>query len=194
MKIDTNTIEGYADMTAEQKLAALEAFEYEDNSAELERMKNAVSKANSEAADWKKKHNALLDEDGKKKQAEEEARAADAQKYADLEAKYNELAKKSTISEYKANYLAQGYDEALAKETAEALANGDMAKVFTNAEKFKTALEAKIKADLIDNTPKPGGGAGGTTNPLVEQAKEIGKAKAEANKVAADVMSHYIKT
>ena len=32
-KIDTNLIEGYADMTPEQKLAALEAFEYEDNAA-----------------------------------------------------------------------------------------------------------------------------------------------------------------
>lgn len=193
MKIDTTTITGYAEMTAEQKLAALEAFEYEDNSAELERMKNAVSKANSEAADWKKKHNALLDEDGKKKAAEEEAKAADAQRYADLEAKYNELEKKSTISEYKANYLAQGYDEALAKETAEALADGNMAKVFENAEKFKIAFEAKIKSDLMDGTPKPGGGTGSTENPHVEQAKAIGKAKAEANKTTADVLSHYIK-
>lgn len=191
MKIDTTTIAGYAEMTDEQKLAALEAFEYEDNSAELERMKNAVSKANSEAADWKKKHNALLDEDGKKKAAEDEAREAEAQKYADLEAKYNELEKKSTIAEYKANYLAQGYDEALAKDTAEALANGDMAKVFANAEKFKIALEAKIKADLMDGTPKPSGGSGSKVNPVVEQAKAIGKAKADANKASADVLKHY---
>ena len=49
-KIDTTKIEGYAGMTAERKLAALEAFELPDNnSAELERLKNAVSKANSEA-------------------------------------------------------------------------------------------------------------------------------------------------
>ena len=48
MKIDTTTIEGYADMTAEQKLAALEAFEYEDNSAEIEKLKKNLSKANSE--------------------------------------------------------------------------------------------------------------------------------------------------
>ena len=191
MKIDTTTIEGYADMTAEQKLAALEAFEYEDNSAEIERLKNANSKANSEAAEWKRKHNALLDEDGKKKLAEEEAKAADAQKYADLEAKYNEILKKSTISEYKAKYLAQGYDESLAEDTAKALEGGNMEKVFENAEKFKKALEAKIKADLMDNTPKPNGGVGGSTNPVVEQAKNIGKAKAEANKASADVLKHY---
>lgn len=191
MKIDTTTIEGYADMTAEQKLAALEAFEYEDNSAEIERLKNANSKANSEAAEWKRKHNALLDEDGKKKLAEEEAKAADAQRYADLESKYNEILKKSTIAEYKAKYLAQGYDEALADDTAKALESGNMTKVFENAEKFKKALEAKIKADLMDNTPKPNGGAGGNGNPVVEQAKNIGKAKAEANKASADVLKHY---
>lgn len=57
-KIDTSKIEGYAEMTPEQKLAALEGFEYEDNSAELEKQKNALSKANSEAAEWKRKHNA----------------------------------------------------------------------------------------------------------------------------------------
>ena len=50
-KIDTSKIEGYADMTPEQKLAALEGYEYEDNAAELEKQKNALSKANSEAAE-----------------------------------------------------------------------------------------------------------------------------------------------
>lgn len=49
MKIDTSKIEGYAEMTPEQKLAALEGFEYEDHAAELEKQKAAVSKANSDA-------------------------------------------------------------------------------------------------------------------------------------------------
>lgn len=158
---------------------------------EIEKLKKNLSKANSENADWKRKYNAFLDEDGKKKLAEEEAKAADAQKYADLEAKYNEILKKSTIAEYKAKFLAQGYDETLAEDTAKALESGNMAKVFENAEKYKTALEAKIKAELMDNTPKPNGGAGGNVNPVVEQAKNIGKAKAEANKASADVLKHY---
>ena len=46
-KIDTSKITGYAEMSAEDKLKALEAFEYEDNAAELEKQKAAVSKANS---------------------------------------------------------------------------------------------------------------------------------------------------
>ena len=62
-KIDTSKIEGYAEMTPEQKLAALEGFEYEDNSAELETQQNALSKANSEAEDPAK---ALADRDSAK--------------------------------------------------------------------------------------------------------------------------------
>ena len=49
-KIDTSRIAGYADMSLEDKLKALEAFEYNDNASELEKQKAAVSKANSEAA------------------------------------------------------------------------------------------------------------------------------------------------
>ena len=67
-KIDTSRIAGYADMSLEDKLKALEAFEYNDNASELEKQKAAVSKANSEAAEWKRKHNALLSEDEQKKQ------------------------------------------------------------------------------------------------------------------------------
>lgn len=96
-KIDTSKIEGYANMTPEQKLAALEGFEYEDNSAELEKQKNALSKANSEAAEWKRKHNALLSEEEKKKQE-------DADKLAQMEQELADLRKGKTVSEYKAKF------------------------------------------------------------------------------------------
>ena len=152
-KIDTSLIEGYADMTPEQKLAALEAFEYEDNAAELEKQKNALSKANSEAAEWKRKHNALLSEEEKKKQE-------DADKLAQMEQELADLRKGKTISEYKAKFVAQGYDEALAEETAQALADGDSAKVFANQSKFLEEYAKKVKADALKKTPKPTPGAG----------------------------------
>lgn len=53
-KIDTTLIEGYESMNAEEKLAALEAFEYDDYSSEVQRYKNAATKANGEAASWEK--------------------------------------------------------------------------------------------------------------------------------------------
>ena len=66
-KIDVTKIEGYENMTAEEKLAVLEGFEYDDNTSELERYKNAVSKANSEAAELKRKYNERLSAEEKEK-------------------------------------------------------------------------------------------------------------------------------
>lgn len=172
-KIDTSKIEGYANMTPEQKLAALEGFEYEDNAAELEKQKNALSKANSEAAEWKRKHNALLSEEEKKKQE-----AAD--KLAQMEQELADLRKGKTVSEYKAKFVAQGYDEALAEETAKALADGDSAKVFANQSKFLEEYAKKVKADAIKKTPKPGAGAGSGSG--TEGAVDYGKKIEEAQK------------
>lgn len=188
MKIDTGSIEGYAEMTAEQKLAALEAFEYEDNSSELERLKNAVSKANSEAADWKKKHNALLSEEDQKKQKADET-------LAEMQKELETLRKDKTVSDYTAKYIALGYDKELAADTAKAMAEGDMAKVFANGEKHKEAMEKKIKEDLMNRTPKPDGKGvddGKEDSDAIKQAKRIGKAKSEANKATDDVMKHYL--
>lgn len=172
-KIDTSKIEGYENMTPEQKLAALEGFEYEDNAAELEKQKNALSKANSEAAEWKRKHNALLSTEEKKKQE-------DAEKLAQMEQELADLRKGKTVSEYKAKFVAQGYDEALAEETAKALADGDSAKVFANQSKFLEEYAKKVKADAIKKTPKPGAGAGSGSG--TEGAVDYGKKIEEAQK------------
>lgn len=153
-KIDISKIEGYDKMTPEEKLAALEGFEYEDNSAELERTKNALSKSNSEAAEWRKKHNALLSEEEKKKQE-------DAENLAQMQKELEALRKDKTVSEYTASLIAQGYAEALAKETATAMADGDTAKVFANQAKFIAEHDKALKAELLKGTPKPAGGEGG---------------------------------
>lgn len=167
--IDTSKIEGYADMTPEQKLAALEGYEYEDNAAELEKQKNALSKANSEAAEWKRKHNALLSEEEKKKQE-------DADKLAQMEQELADLRKAKTVSEYKAKFVAQGYDETLAEETAQAYADGDSAKVFANQSKFLEEYAKKVKADALKKTPKPTPGAG-SGGGVIDYDKKIEEAQ-----------------
>lgn len=169
VKIDTSKIEGYADMTPEQKLAALEGYEYEDNAAELEKQKNALSKANSEAAEWKRKHNALLSEEEKKKQE-------DADKLAQMEQELADLRKAKTVSEYKAKFVAQGYDETLAEETAQAYADGDSAKVFANQSKFLEEYAKKVKADALKKTPKPTPGAG-SGGGVIDYDKKIEEAQ-----------------
>lgn len=152
----TDRIAGYAEMSAEDKLKALEALEEADNSAELERMKNAVSKANSEAAAWKKKHNELLGEEERKKQEQ-------ADHLAQVEKELADLRKEKTVSEYAAKFLGMGYEESLAKETAQAMADGDTEKVFANQVKFNDALKKSAIADKLKNTPRPGAGSDGGT-------------------------------
>lgn len=150
-KIDTALIPGYAEMTAEEKLKALEEFEFNDYSSELEKLKNAVSKANSEAAGWKRKHNELLSEDERKKQEQEDKLTAMERELADLR-------KEKTVSQYATKLIAQGYDEALAAATAQAMADGDSATVFANQSKFLEEFAKKIKADVMKKTPKPPAG------------------------------------
>ena len=154
-KIDVSKIEGYAEMTPEEKVAALEAHEYDDLSAEVEKYKNAASKANSEAADWRKKHNALLSEEEQKKQATEEELTA-------LRAKVEAMEKEKLIATHKAEFIAMGYDESLAEASAKALVDGDTAKVFANQKKFLEAHDKSIKAELLGDTPKPPAGGEGS--------------------------------
>lgn len=150
-KIDVSKIEGYADMTLEQKVAAMEGYEYDDNSSEVERYKNAASKANSEAADWKKKHLAFLSKD-------EQDKAAAEEEIATLRNRVSELEEKETLSSYKASFLSLGYEENLASETANALAKGEMDKLFANLKKHQDMSVKKIRSDILKDTPKPEGG------------------------------------
>lgn len=178
-KIDTSKIEGYENMTAEQKLAALEAYEYEDNTAEVDRLRNAVSKANSEAAEWKRKHRDLLSEDEQKKQA-------DAEHLAEVEKQLAELQKEKKISDYTAQFISTGYDAKLAAETAKALAEGDTNTVFANQQKFMESYSKKLKADALRDTPRPPAGDPGN----VDYAAKIDEAR-KANDMAA--MAYYTR-
>ena len=189
MNIDTASIEGYADMTPEQKVEALEKFEYDDNAAELERFKNANSKLSSENADWKRKYNDLAsDEDRKKAEAEE----ANKKILEELEG----LRRDKTIANYTSQYLGMGYSKELAEDTAKAMADGDMDKVFANGVKHREALEKEIKEKLMNGTPKPSGAGGNgddKADSAVEKAKELAKAKNGGGKQYEDIMKNYRK-
>ena len=89
---------------------------------------------------------------------------ADAQKEAEERAKlqndYEALLKKVTISENKAKFLSLGYEDKLATETAEAMANGELDKVFSSHKAHIEAMEKKIRADVLKETPTPAAGSG----------------------------------
>lgn len=187
MNIDTSTIENFDTLSAEEKVDALLKLDLPDSSAELARMKSALDRATSEAADYKKQLKGKLTED--------EAAAAEREaKWAEMEAKLKELETEKTISTYKASYLAMpGFDEKLAEDTAKALAEGDMQKVFANQQKANAAYEKKLRSELVKQDPKPDGAGGGDEkkDAAVELAKELGKQRADSLKAANEGLKHY---
>ena len=154
MKIKDLLKDAYKEgMTIEEINEALESIELPtDQSAELERLKTALSKSNSEAADFKRQLREKMSADELK--AKEDADAKEK-----LQKDYDELLKKVTISDNKAKLLALGYEDTLANETAEAMADGELDKVFANQKKHLEAVEKKVRSEILKDTPKPGGGS-----------------------------------
>ena len=188
-KIDVSVIDGYETMTAEEKLAALEAFEYDDHSealAELEKHKDATTKANHEAAELKKQLKALQEQQktGSGKADETIAR---------LQEQVAELTRQNTISSYTAQFVALGYDQELANATAIATADGDVATVFENQRKFLEAHDKQTKADILKQTPKPGQGGTGQKAPAMTLEKYRKLSEIEKMKFASDFPEEYAK-
>ena len=163
MRIDVTKIEGYESLSVEEKLAALEAYEYDDHSAELEdlgKYKEAMDKATHEAAEFKKQVKALQDQ---QKTGNNKADTT----IAELQRQVADLTRQNTIASYTAQFTALGYDAELAQATAIATADGDVATVFENQRKFLEAHDKSIKADIFKATPKPGQGGTGKQAPAM---------------------------
>lgn len=137
-------------MTEEEISNALESIG--DNSAkETTNLKNLLSKANSEAAKYKKELRA--------KQTDEEAKEAERKAEIDKILNENaELKRNAALADRKGKLLAMGYDTELADSTAIAMVDGDMDTVLANQTKFNEIQTKKILADQMRNTPRPASG------------------------------------
>ena len=149
MKIDTSKITGYAEMSAEEKLKALEDFEIEapkDNSAEVSNLKEALSKANSQAAEWKRQF--------REKQTEQErAEAERVEREKAVEEELRGLRRDKAVSGYVAQCLALGYDKDLALRAAEAMADGDAATVLACQQDFLDNKKKELEAAALGKQP-----------------------------------------
>ena len=150
MKIDTTAISGYAEMSAEEKLAALEAYEFETpapkDGDEVTKLKAALSKANSDAAEWKRQYRQGLDE---AKRAEEERKEHEEA----VENELRTLRRDKTVSGYVAQCLALGYDKDLALRAAEAMADNDAAAIMACQQDFLEAKQKELEAAALNKQP-----------------------------------------
>lgn len=194
-QFDTSTIEGFDGMTAEEQVKALLGAEIPD-SVDMSKFisKDLFDKKASELAEANKKLKSKMTEDEQKKLADDEAKAAEAQKFADLESKYNELVKSSTLKEHTISLTGLGFEENLAKETASAIVDGDAGKLFANMKKFLESFKQSIEKELMDKTPNPGGnGKTGEDDEAIKHAKSLFGDQSKAGKSYDDVLSHYLK-
>lgn len=159
------------DMTFEDINAALAERELVDKSQYDGFVpKTLLEKANSEAADYKKKWKAAASE-------QEQKQIEDAEKQAQIEEELKTLRRSSKVSEYEKQHLALKYDEKDAKEIAEALYDGDMDTVFRLQKKHEEALQKAIKADLLKDMPTPPAG----NQTTIDYSKQIADAKASGD-------------
>ena len=147
-KIDVSQIEGYESMSMEDKLKALEGFEIPAPDFSGYVKKDLFDKTASELAAHKKQLKEKLTEDEAAKLREQEERA-------ELQEKYEKLLRESEVAKNKAKLVGLGYDDKLADETAEAMADGDLEKVFINQKKHLDTFEKKVRAEALKDTPKP---------------------------------------
>lgn len=160
-----------------------------DQTTEVERLRKALTAANSDAADWKKKYRETQDETSRTAAEKEEEHKQLLERVAALEAE-------KAVATYKATYIAMGYDDKLAESTAKAMQSGDMAKVLENQRKFQEATEQRIRAELMRHSGRPGGDDSGDSkqeDEAVARARQIAKQRADAEKQSADILGQYLR-
>ena len=189
MKIDVAQITDYDSLSLEEKVAALENFEYDDHSEAVESLgkyKDATDKATKEAAEYKKQLKALQDQQKTGNSKADETIAM-------LKKQVDELTRQNTISSYTAQFVALGYEAELAKATAIATADGDVAAVFENQQKFLEQHDKQIKSDILRQTPGPAKGGTGKQAPAMTLEKFRKLSQAERMKFAAEFPEEYAK-
>ena len=164
-KIDVSTIKGYADMSAEEKIAALESYEYEaakaQDDTELSKLKTMLSQRNSEI-------NKLKDDIKARMTAQERAEAERAERDRQRDEEIAALRKDKTVGEYAKRCMGIGYDADLAQRAAVAMADGDTDTVFTCLQSFVEVTKKKLEDEALNRQPSLSGGMPPTTATAVD--------------------------
>lgn len=111
------------------------------------KLKRAMDKASSEAADFKKKYNATLSE-------KEQADMAKAEEQARRDERLAELERENSIHRFTEQFLDLGYDKASAIEAATAQVDGDVDALFKLQKKIIDEKVLAKEQELIKDMPR----------------------------------------
>ena len=135
------------------------------DTAEVEKLKRLLSKANSEAASYKEQLRA--------KQTEtERAEAERAEQEQAMREELETLRKEKRVSDYTGKCLALNMDADLAGKTANALADGDTESVFDCLRAFVEATKTRLNNEALNRQPGLSAGTPPTTNTAVKSEED----------------------
>lgn len=167
-------------MTEEEISTAMESLKVgipQDTTVEVDKLKAALSKANSQAAEYKKQLRG--------KQSEDEAAAAEQKALMDKLTEENTSLKRSiALADTKTKLVGMGYDEKLADSTAAAMLDGDMDTVIKNQTTYLDSQKKIFMADAMRKTPRPANGSE-NVNSTQDYTKRIQQARANGNMAEA---------
>lgn len=147
-KIDTTKIAGYDEMSAEDKLKALEQFDMPEPDYTGYVKKEVADKYASEAADFKKKYKEQLSDEQKREQERNDA-------YEAMKTELDTLKAEKKTNEHIANLIELGYDKDTAKKVAEATIGGDFKTVYELQAKFIDTTKKNVESEALKKTPAP---------------------------------------
>ena len=148
-RIDVTKIEGFDTMSTEEKLNALLGLEIEEpkkDYAEINHYKQLISKANAEAADYRKQ---LRDKQTEAERAEAD-RLEQERKLREELASYKD---RERIATYKSKSMAAGADERTAEIIAKCLPEGVKDEYFDAIKSMIDAATQTAKTAALNSQP-----------------------------------------
>lgn len=130
-------------LTAEEQIAKL--------MAEQKKLKAAMDKAASEAADYKKKYRATLDE-------KERLDLEKAEREAAFQAEFEQLKRENTVNKMAKSFIGMGYSEEQAIKAATAQLDGDFEEFTRIQSAFLAARDKAKEAEWMKKAPTPPAG------------------------------------
>lgn len=124
------------------KIAKLEA----ELSSIKQTSSQAITKANAESADWKRKYRETLDEATRKAQETEERNKAVETELANLKAE-------KRVASYHSKLMSVGYDDATARSMANTLPEGVDESFFEGQKAFLANMKTQVQTKALDSQP-----------------------------------------
>lgn len=127
--------------TLDELKAMLKAYEDKE-----EKQKKAISEACADAAEWKRKYRATLDDATREKQEQTD-------KFAEMQAKIEAYEKRDMVNTYTAKLISAGFDVDQASRMAQGLPAGVPDNFFDEQRAFNEALKQNLKTQTLNSQP-----------------------------------------